>query len=595
VSSPKPDTHSKDTIKLFWRVSRRYPRLLWSLLALLPLIVFFSNIVLPYITATLLDRLSTGAYDPHHVWSSFAMPLMSFAIGSIATGIIGWRLAAWLSWSLQLKVTRDLNQHIFDHLVEMSPGFHANRFSGSLVSQANKLSSAYVRVSDPTAYNLIPLVVVMTSTIVVLAPRAPVYVSVLVVLAITHITGTIYFARKVRVANAQESALQSRQTGYLADSLANISAIKTFSAGGYERQRYGHLGQEVWAAGRRSMLATLARQNYAAIVVQGLFISSLVIAVVGVGILHHSIGTILLIVSYTGSIAERLWDFQSILRQYNRAFGDASDMIEILQIPPEITDPPRPEPAHMRTGAIAFKDVSFTHSENDEALFQDFNLQIQAGEKIGLVGHSGSGKTTLMRLLLRFADLDAGSITIDNQNITSVTQDNLRHAISYVPQEPLLFHRSLAENIAYGNPKATMREIHEAAEGAHAAEFIERLPKGYNTLVGERGIKLSGGQRQRIAIARAMLKAAPILALDEATSALDSESEKLIQDALWRLMEGRTAIVIAHRLSTIQHMDRIVVLENGRIIEQGSHAELLAAAGTYAKLWSHQSGGFMAD
>ncbi len=225
----------------------------------------------------------------------------------------------------------------------------------------------------------------------------------------------------------------------------------------------------------------------------------------------------------------------------------------------------------------------------------DLNLEIAAGEKIGLVGHSGSGKTTLTKLLLRFNDIDGGEILIDGQNIANITQEDLRKCIAYVPQEPLLFHRTIRENIAYANPEASSKDIEEAAKKAYAQEFIEKLPKGYDTLVGERGVKLSGGQRQRVAIARAILKDAPILILDEATSALDSESEKLIQAALWELMKGRTAIVIAHRLSTIQRMDRILVLNDGEVIEQGKHAELLEKNGTYAKLWAHQSGGFIEE
>ena len=226
---------------------------------------------------------------------------------------------------------------------------------------------------------------------------------------------------------------------------------------------------------------------------------------------------------------------------------------------------------------------------------QDFNLIIKPGERIGLVGHSGAGKSTITKLLLRFADALEGSIVIDNQDIKNVTQNDLRKVISYVPQEPILFHRSIKENIAYSKPDATKEEIIEVAKKAHAHEFIEKLPQGYDTLVGERGIKLSGGERQRVAIARAMLKDSPILMLDEATSSLDSISEHYIQDAFNELMKGKTTIVIAHRLSTIQKMDRIIVLDKGKIVEQGTHKELLELNGSYAELWNHQTGGFLEE
>jgi ATP-binding cassette subfamily B protein len=248
-------------------------------------------------------------------------------------------------------------------------------------------------------------------------------------------------------------------------------------------------------------------------------------------------------------------------------------------------------------GDIRLVDVNFRYEEGgNKPLFHALNLVIKPGEQVGLVGHSGGGKSSLVKLLSRFMDIDSGQILIDGQDITQITQRSLRERIAYVPQDPLLFHRSLIENIRYGRPEASDEEVFAVAKLAHADDFINSLPKGYDTLVGERGVKLSGGQRQRVAIARAMLKNAPILVLDEATSALDSESEVLIQDALWKLMEGRTAIVIAHRLSTIQRMDRIIVMEDGAVIEQGSHKDLLRLeGGTYARLWAHQSGGFLED
>jgi ATP-binding cassette subfamily B protein len=309
-----------------------------------------------------------------------------------------------------------------------------------------------------------------------------------------------------------------------------------------------------------------------------------------------SIGPTYLVIGYTLNVVSQLWQLSSITRNYVRIVGDAGPMIAMLDEAPELSDSTELETVSIHSGQIHFRDVTFQHDGAEVPLFSNLNLRIKPGEKVGLVGHSGSGKTTFTRLLLRFSDIQSGTIDIDGQNIANIAQDDLRRHIAYVPQEPLLFHRSIAENIAYGESDASPEAIEAVAKMASAHEFITSLPQGYDTLVGERGVKLSGGQRQRIAIARAMLKNAPILALDEATSALDSESEVLIQAALWKLMEGRTAIVIAHRLSTIQKMDRIIVLDKGRIVEEGSHKELIRKQnGTYAKLWAHQSGGFIEE
>jgi ATP-binding cassette subfamily B protein len=344
------------------------------------------------------------------------------------------------------------------------------------------------------------------------------------------------------------------------------------------------------------MWASVKRDVFASSVTTLVQVMTLIIAVVAVVAKNSNVATVYLMLSYSAMIADRLWEFSSnVIRNYNRSIGDAQEAVATLNTEPAVQDLTRPEKLRIHKGVVDFNNVTFAHTGANDSIFENFSIQIASGEKIGLVGHSGSGKTTFTRLLLRFSDIDDGEILIDDQNIAAIKQNDLRSKIAYVPQEPLLFHRSISENIAYGNTDASDPEIKKAARDAHAAEFIDKLPRRYDTLVGERGVKLSGGQRQRIAIARAMIKNAPILVLDEATSALDSESEKLIQDALWKLMEGRTAIVIAHRLSTIQRMDRIVVLQDGKIVEQGSHKELLAAKGTYANLWAHQSGGFLED
>lgn len=583
------------TIRLFWHHATRYKRFLVPLILSIPIVVVLMNFVEPYIISLVLEKISTNAYDSQNIWASFKPYIVAYAFAVLASGVAGWRLNIWLIWNLEMNVIRDMSQRIFDHLINMSPAFHSNRFAGSLVSQANKLTGAYVRFADATIFNLYTLVVSMIAAIVILAPRVPIYAVVLLTLSVVYIVGAIFFSRPVRDANMQEAQAQSQQTGTLADTVTNIMAVKSFSTSDFEKDRYAAVVANTRAKGLKSMRATTIRETYASSITSTINIAALLIAVAGANVFKTNVATLFLIVTYTSNIGMRLWEFQNVLRQYNRALGDAADMVTILQIEPSIKDPEHPEESRIIRGSINLRDVTFTHDENNKALFNKLNLRIKPGEKVGLVGHSGSGKTTLTRLLLRFSDIDSGTIEIDGQDITKITQDELRKHIAYVPQEPLLFHRSLAENIAYGSPDSSQREIRAIAKLAHADNFINDLPQGYDTLVGERGVKLSGGQRQRVAIARAMLKNAPILILDEATSALDSESEDLIQDALWTLMENRTAIVIAHRLSTIQRMDRIIVLENGKIIEQGSHRELIKHGRVYADLWDRQSGGFIED
>ena len=589
------DSTTRQTIGLFWHQATQYKRFLVPLLVSVPITVLIMDFAEPYILSLVLEKISNHDYNPADLWGSFNIYIILFAVATLTSGIIGWRLNVWLIWHLELNVNRDIARKVFAHLINMSPSFHSNRFAGSLVSQANKLTGSYVRFAESTFFDLYTLIVGITATVVILAPRVPVYVACLVGFSIIFIIGTIYFSKPVREANTREAEQQSKQTGSLADGLTNVMAIKSFSASDHENSRYSRTTARTRELGVVSLRATTIRETYSSIITSSISILALLVAVFGAKKFSTDIATLFLVVTFTGRIGQRLWEFQNVLRNYNRAIGDASDMVKILAIEPEVKDPETPEVSRISDGNIKFDEVMFTHDENEDALFEGLSLDIRAGEKIGLIGRSGSGKTTFTRLLLRFSDIDGGQVLIDGQNIARIKQDDLRSQIAYVPQEPLLFHRSIAENIAYGKPDANTKEIEKAAKMAHAHDFIKTLPNGYETLVGERGVKLSGGQRQRVAIARAMLKNAPILVLDEATSALDSESEKLIQDALWKLMEGRTAIAIAHRLSTIARMDRIVVLENGMIVEQGTHKELLKKAGVYAGLWAHQSGGFLEE
>jgi ATP-binding cassette subfamily B protein len=418
---------------------------------------------------------------------------------------------------------------------------------------------------------------------------------VLSLLSIIIIVVIVRLQSSISPISREVAEKSSAATAYYADVVSNIAIVKAFSSEERELKNYKRLLKILRTASMKEMRSVLLITGSFGVMMTIMNIAAFIAAIIATEHNIASIGVVYLVIIYTLNVVGQLWNVGNITRTYVRIIGDAGPMISTLDEPIELQDSAHPLAPKIADGHVVFDNVNFTHDENESALFKNFSVDIAAGERIGLVGRSGSGKTTLTRLLLRFSDVDSGSITIDGQSIDEISQSDLRRHIAYVQQEPMLFHRSLRENIAYGKPDATDQEILGAAGSANALEFIEKLQGGLDTIVGERGVKLSGGQRQRVAIARAILKDAPILVLDEATSALDSESEKLIQDALVTLMKGRTSIVIAHRLSTIAKLDRILVLDDGKIVEQGSHTELLAMNGMYARLWSHQSGGFIEE
>lgn len=594
--SKKIDHSFKSVVSLYLSYLRKYKFHVGLLLVTVATGNFLLRYAPPLIVANVLNKLTQGEFLAEQLWANFGMDILLYTLVSILGSVVLWRLAIILIWNLEIKVTRDMSRDIFNKLMTLDSNFHANRFSGSLVSQANKFTSAYVRMFDTTVFDILGLILAFTFTSFLLWSQAPIVVIFLIVFSILFIVIALRITRKVRVLSAVEASVSNKQTGFLADMVTNIMAVKSYAAEKHEARRYASATGATAEAGRNLMIASAKTDIFFSSSTTLLSIGAFIIAILSVVLWGANAATVFLIIAYTGQITHELWNFgRATLRNYNRALGDAQEMTSILKMNPTIEDPANPEKLHIKSGEIKFNNVTFTHDGSNEPLFKDFSLTIPAGQKVGLVGQSGSGKTTLTKLLLRFNDIEKGEITIDDTPISSVTQNDLHAAISYVPQEPMLFHRSLRENISYGKPSAKLDQVREAARKAHSLEFIDQLPKGFETLVGERGVKLSGGQRQRIAIGRALLKDASILVLDEATSALDSESEKLIQDSLKTLMEGRTSIVIAHRLSTIAKLDRIIVMHDGEIIEDGSHNELLAKKGQYAKLWAHQSGGFIEE
>jgi ATP-binding cassette, subfamily B, bacterial len=595
----KRRTRSVDlqTLGIYFKENWRYKGLFIGTAAAWLTGMALQKLAAAIIAAKALDRLIEVAQHPGGNYVEIFWPYVFgvIVVGVAALGLID--LGLILLSKLETKVRPELRTRVFDFLTDQSLQFHANTFSGALVTQANRFTTAYVAITDNFVINILRMfTTVVIATFIIAFYSLPIALFMLSWVAFFTVLN-VHLTRKRAFLSRRAAAAESVATAHLADSMGNIGVIKAFAREKTEHNTHADLGNDQAQKKYESWMRSIKNDFFHGALM--VLLQAVVLAMSVAGVLHNklSIGTLLLIQVYVAQLIGELWGLSNMSRSIEQNLADAAEMTEILNQPTDIVDPAKPKKLHVAKGVIDFDHVNFTHADNksDDTLFEEFNLRIASGEKIGLVGHSGSGKTTLTKLLLRFVDTDGGTITIDGQSIRDVRQADLRSQIAYVPQEPLLFHRSLSENIAYGKPEATDKEVHAAARKARAAEFIDNLPKGYETLVGERGVKLSGGQRQRIAIARAILKDAPILVLDEATSALDSESEVLIQQALWELMEGRTAIVIAHRLSTIQKMDRIVVMEDGAIIEQGTHKELLKKKGTYARLWAHQSGGFLEE
>lgn len=581
--------------RLYFEHAWRYKKLVIALLIWHPILIVLHQIIPPLIAANVLDRLSSGDYIKGEIWSSFGNDLLLYTLLIVFTSTIGWRIIIYIIWTVEAKVSRDLMRRIFSHFTALDMDFHNNSFGGSLVSRSNKLVGSYIRVADTFVFEIYGLITMFIATGIVLWSRVPYYVVIFYVFSAIYMFIAIKITKRIRELSSIEASKQNVVTGYLADMLTNVLAVKSFARKNFENTRFARATKSLENATHKLKWSQIHRENVFGVSTSTITSIALVMAVVSVLVYDAQIGTVFLVYTYTTNLTVRLWDFsQRTLRNLNKAIGDAEEGAQNLMRKPEIVDPVNPLHMPPNDGSISFEQMTFSHDKNK--LFENFTFHIAKGERIGLVGHSGSGKSTLTKLLLRFKDVQAGSIKINGVDIRQVKQDDLRQVISYVPQEPLLFHRSLRENIAYGKENPTDEEVIRASKNAHAHEFITTLEHGYDTLVGERGVKLSGGQKQRVAIARAMVKDAPILLLDEATSALDSESEAAIQDALWKLMEGKTSIVIAHRLSTIQRMDRILVLDEGTIVEQGTHKELLKKKnGQYARLWKHQSGGFLQD
>lgn len=549
-----------------------------------------NNTLMPLFYKRIIDIVSTSSPTPALGKELFTIVAIIAGLGLLAQTL--YRLGEFAVIYFESNVMRSIYNDSFERLIRHSYGFFADSFAGSLVAKTKRLVRSFMVMFDTFTFSFWTTSLIAGTSIIVLFTFNWLLGLILLSWVIVYTIITIIFIRFKMHYDLEEAKADSRITAQLADVIGNVLNLKIFASRRREIQLYRTVTQDEYE--HRNRAWHFANLQYA---VQGfLMLLGEVVAMYVVVKLWIAgtvtAGTIVLMQAYFVTIMIHVWDLGKAMTRFAKSASDAAEMIDIFEVPIEITDPKQPEQVAITKGHVVFDNVDFTYNEGT-AVFKNFTLDIPAGQKVGLVGHSGSGKSTLTKVLLRFADVGDGAVTIDGQDIRNIRQDDLRAHISYVPQEPLLFHRTIRENIAYGKPTASLEEVKAAAQQAHAHEFIESLQHGYDTFVGERGVKLSGGERQRVAIARAMLKDAPIIMLDEATSSLDSISESYIQKALENLTQGKTTIVIAHRLSTVQQMDRILVLADGEIVEEGTHSELIAKKGAYFELWQHQSNGFI--
>ncbi|MEK7569349.1 MAG: ABC transporter ATP-binding protein [Patescibacteria group bacterium] len=574
----------------FWQLTRQYKIAFFSQFFFMSGRVVFSNVIIGYIYKNIIDTLNNTTLSIETRYKLSIFFLVSLGT-SFATSMVMSRYADFILFRFISRMIKDIYDFSFQELSMHSYNFYINSFVGSIVARVKRFARAFDIINESLSNFWLIILTIMGSSLVLYFESKKLALYFLS-WSIVYFIFVILFIKQKITYDLKEAEADSKVTGVLSDVFTNIINVKIFSSFKQEFEYFKSVTTLVKDTIWKSMRFSSIRHVFQAsmMILFHVFILYTMLNFWRSG--EITVGVLVMAYAYMIFVFDRIWDLSSILARFMKAITDTKEIVDIFDKTPDILDVKNPEKCLISKGEIEFQEVNFEYLQ-DFVVFKNFNLKIYPGERVGLVGHSGSGKSTIVRMLLRFVDIKDGEILIDRQNVAKIKQDDLRSKISYVPQEPILFHRSIRENIAYSRPGASEEEIVEVAKRAHAHEFIENLPYGYDTLVGERGVKLSGGERQRVAIARAMLKNAPILVLDEATSSLDSVSESYIQDAFNELMKGRSTIVIAHRLSTIQKMDRIIVLEQGKIVEEGTHKELLAKNGVYKDLWDHQTGGFL--
>jgi ATP-binding cassette subfamily B protein len=545
----------------------------------------------PYILSRVIDNAQgvesqTATVDAVWFWG-LAFPI------TFGVMYLFWRISGFLGMRVITAAVSRSYQQLFAYLGRHSHTYFGDRFAGSLSSKISHASDGAHSLLDSFIWNYYPGVLALILTFFYILDLSPLAGGIFVLMLVILLPVNIVLARYRRPHVIAFSLQSTKMRGRMIDSVTNMSAVRQFVQHQQEEARFNHEVKNMQRLDLRQWGISewgLTLNNFLIV----LFELGLIVVIISLWTRNQvTTGEFVMVMTLLLNISGTLVFIGNSINRFIRYYADVEEGLGDILLTHEIADSPDAKSLMVDNASIKWQKVNFEFGENK--VFQDFNLDIKSGQRIGLVGSSGAGKTTFVSLLLRQHELTGGAILLDGQNIAAVTQDSLREHIAIVPQEPMLFHRTIKENIAYGMPTATDEDIIAVAKKAQAHDFIVQLEKGYDTLVGERGIKLSGGQKQRVAIARAMLKDAPILILDEATSALDSESEVAIQTALHELMVGKTVVAIAHRLSTLREMDRIIVLEGGKIIEDGTHEQLKDAGGVYQRLWHHQAGGFMLE
>jgi ABC-type multidrug transport system fused ATPase/permease subunit len=579
---------SKNPLRFFLFVSRPHWRV-----ATFAITAVVCGSVLSFSVPYIFKLITNAAFSVPQKGTHDLLVVALVYVGVTTLRGLMWRASGYYGsfWATGVRATA--RQILTSYITLHSRSYFSDRFGGSLANKIGHAANGVRGLVEKVLWQFFEFFIGIIVSLILLMTVNTTIAFIFLIWVFFAIAFNIYRARKRIPYSSATQKVETAMTGSTVDLLSNISAMQEYARRSFEIERIKEsilkrrtTGLRNWHFGE----ITLTLNG----LMQGLFAGAMVLLMVAL-VSQGSVspGDIVLIVALIYRIEDQFIFLGSHINELSEQWGEIQESLDEIMLPHEIVDAPHAKKLIVTKGEIMFDAMRFAYAES--VVFPGLSISIRGGERIGIVGRSGAGKSTFVRLLMRHYDVSDGAIFIDGQDIAKVTQDSLHRAMAIVPQESILFHRTIAENIAYGKPEATVEEIHEAARRAQAHDFIERLPEKYASMVGERGVKLSGGERQRIAIARAILKDAPVLILDEATASLDSESEVMIQSALHTLMEKKTVIAIAHRLSTLREMDRIIVLDRGEIVEEGTHEALIANGGIYSELWNHQAGGFLKD